>query len=120
MFSSKRPQQAELLLVLSGPVVLPEFKTVEPEIMKWAFDHFRLEKQYVWAQVGSDERELYLTYGWEPVGFADIDLSEWNGQHRGYGIYRTYGMVRKPGPLINSTIPEESHSVSNLSSLEAH
>jgi hypothetical protein len=111
IFSFKRAQQAELLLVLSGPIVLPEFKTVELDIMKWAFDHFRLEKQYVWVQVGLDERELYLTHSWEQVGFVDIDLSEWRGRNRGYGTYRTYGMVRKPGPFVNSAISKENHSL---------
>jgi hypothetical protein len=44
---------------------------------KWAFDHFGLDKEYIWVQVAMDERELYISYGWEDVDFGVIDLSEW-------------------------------------------
>jgi hypothetical protein len=41
-------------------------------------------------------RDLYARFGFvEKVRF-DFDLNEWGVKYRGYGIYRSYGMVREP------------------------
>jgi hypothetical protein len=58
-----------------------------------------------------DYRELYLSHGWEDVGFVDIDLSEWRGRNRGYGWYRSEAMIRKPRRLVNSAISKENYSL---------
>jgi hypothetical protein len=46
--------------------------------------------------------QIFKNYGWQEAGVVDIDLSEVKGKNRGYGIYRTHGMIRKPGTYYMS------------------
>lgn len=41
--------------------------------------------------------DLYLRFGFEDVDHRDVDLNEWdNFKFRGFGIYRSYAMLRQP------------------------
>ncbi len=39
--------------------------------------------------------EIFLHHGWSSVDALDVDLAGWAGKARGYGLYRTYTMVRE-------------------------
>lgn len=40
---------------------------------------------------------IYLYLGYEDKDYFDVDLNAWSREkYRGYGIYRSYGMVREP------------------------
>ncbi len=45
---------------------------------------------------------LYQKLGYKDIKHFDVDLNEWGTKHRGYGIYRSYGMLRKPQELEKS------------------
>lgn len=40
--------------------------------------------------------EMYLKLGYEDKKQFDVDLNEWGVKNRGYGNYRSYGMVLEP------------------------
>lgn len=42
--------------------------------------------------------DWYLRWGFEDLESFDTDLSEWGPRYCGFGIYRTYGMCRRPRP----------------------
>jgi GNAT superfamily N-acetyltransferase len=88
-------------LVWTELEVLPQYrnKGIESQLIQWAFHEYGLGEEYVWCYSGMDEMQTYINHGWEEVGFVDIDLSDVKGKNRGYGIYRTHGLVWKPGPL---------------------
>jgi hypothetical protein len=96
----------------SGVYVLPEFKeAVQRDLVKWAFAHFGLEKEYIWTMAAMDHVELFSSLGWEDVGFVEVDLSEWKGKNRGYGRYRAQAMIRKPGRLVDLEASKETCSL---------
>lgn len=37
---------------------------------------------------------FYLRYGFRDLGHFETDLRTWAGEFTGFGIYRTYGMLR--------------------------
>jgi GNAT superfamily N-acetyltransferase len=99
-----------LLLVWTELEVLPQYrgKGIESQLIQWALCECGLSGQLVWCWAGMDEMQTFINHGWEEVGFVDIDLSEVKGKNRGYGIYRTYGMIRKPGLLYNDGATSQS------------
>jgi hypothetical protein len=98
-----------LALAFGGVHVLPEFKeAVERNMVKWAFAHFGLEKEYIWTVASMDDVELFSSLGWEDVGFVEVDLRELKGENRGYGPYRAQAMVRKPGRLVDLAVSKET------------
>ncbi len=40
---------------------------------------------------------LYLKWGYEDVDYFEVDLNEHGRKYRGFGIYRSWAMIRKPG-----------------------
>jgi hypothetical protein len=41
--------------------------------------------------------DMYLKLGYRDVGIFELDLNNYGNKHRGFGIYRTYAMLRQPG-----------------------
>lgn len=41
--------------------------------------------------------DLYVKHGYEEIGHGDIDLGKFGKPYRGFGIYRSYAMLREPG-----------------------
>jgi len=64
-----------------------------------------------WAQLHVDERELFLSHGWQDVGFLHLDFGEWRGEYRSYGVYRYQAVVRRPERLVSTAISEENYYV---------
>ncbi|KAH8598222.1 acyl-CoA N-acyltransferase [Bisporella sp. PMI_857] len=52
--------------------------------------------------------DLYARSGFEDVEHIDVDLSEWGKKWRGYGIYRTFAMLRNV-PKIRKQKVVKSH-----------
>ncbi|MCJ1472986.1 hypothetical protein MMC13_001635, partial [Lambiella insularis] len=79
--------------------VLPEYQRmgIGSALLEWGFQQFNLEKEKVWLGTQMRGRNLYRRYGWEDVDHVDIDLSDWGGKYRGYGIHRSPLMLRQPG-----------------------
>ena len=51
----------------------------------------------IWVSSFPGSHGLYLRNGFSDVHHEDLDLNAWDGNRfRGYGIYRTYAMVRQP------------------------
>ena len=56
----------------------------------------------IWLNSFPRSHGLYLRSGFEDVEHCDLDLNAFDGSHlRGYGIYRTYAMVRRPAGAIS-------------------
>ena len=50
------------------------------------------------ADIFSGSHDLYLRFGFVDMSHTDIDLNEWdNFKFRGFGVYRSYAMLRQPG-----------------------
>jgi len=56
-----------------------------------------------WLQALPGSHSLYLRVGFVDVDHKDVDLNEWDGfKYRGYGLYRTYMMERKPESAVRA------------------
>lgn len=40
--------------------------------------------------------DLYLKLGYADKMHFDVDLNEWGTKYRGFGVYRSYGMLWEP------------------------
>lgn len=69
-------------------------------IQKWAFDQYALEREVVFVQTIMGAEGMYERYGWVEEDATVIDLSEWGGKNRGFGLHRSPQMVRQPGPFM--------------------
>ena len=67
-------------------------------MLKWGFATLGLDKQEVWLTTQMLGRGFYRKFGWQDVDAVDMDLSEYLGELRGFGIHRTACLVRYPGP----------------------
>lgn len=79
----------------------PEYQKqgIGTALLRWGFKEFDLEKEKVWIQTQMRGRNVYRRYGWEEVDHLNIDLSEWGGKLRGFGVHRSPCMLRQPGPF---------------------
>jgi GNAT superfamily N-acetyltransferase len=41
--------------------------------------------------------DMYLKLGYKDVGHFEFDLNNYGKKYRGFGIYRSYRMLRQPG-----------------------
>jgi hypothetical protein len=41
--------------------------------------------------------EMYLKLGYKDVGHFEFDFNNYGKKYRGFGIYRSYRMLRQPG-----------------------
>ena len=82
--------------------MLPEYQRLGlgSALLEWGFRSFGLETETVYIGTQMRGRNLYRKYGWEDVDYVDIDLSEWGGKLRGYGVHRSPIMLRRPGRFV--------------------
>ena len=66
-------------------------------LLRWGFEKFDLEMEKIWIQTQMRGRNVYRRYGWVDVENLDVDLSEWGGKMRGFGMHRSPCMLRQPG-----------------------
>ncbi|MCJ1392691.1 hypothetical protein MMC18_005562 [Xylographa bjoerkii] len=74
-------------------------QVIPTEMMQWAFTHFGLEKDTVWAAIPAAEAEVFAKHGFEQVDAIDTDLRSWAGEAEGFGVYQLLCMLRRPGVL---------------------
>ena len=82
-------------------------KGIESQLIQWALFEYGLNGEYIWCYDDTEAMKAFINHGWQEVGFVDIDLSEVKGKNRGYGVYRTHGMIKKPNLLCNYVGPAE-------------
>ena len=63
------------------------------------FEQDGLENELVFVQTLSSSEGFYAKFGWEMAASTDIDLREWAGENRGYGLHKSPQMLRQPGPF---------------------
>ena len=57
-----------------------------------------LGNELVFVQTLASSEAFWKKLGWEIVDSTDIDLSDWQGEGRGYGLHRSPQMLRYPAP----------------------
>jgi ribosomal protein S18 acetylase RimI-like enzyme len=66
------------------------------KIVEFLDKEYGIDKALVVLQTNATAEDFYKKLGWETVNSTDIDLSEWAGKGRGYGVHRSPQMVRYP------------------------
>ena len=79
-------------------MVLPEFQRmgIGSALLTYGLETLGANKRTIWLVTQMRGRELYRKFGFEDVDVLDIDLSEYAGPHRGFGLHRNICMIRKP------------------------
>jgi GNAT superfamily N-acetyltransferase len=100
-YSGSSDKLTEGRAVWQSLFVKPEWQRrgIGSALLRWGFAEFGLEKQLVWLTTQMRGRNIYRKYGWVDVEYVDVDLSEWGGRYRGFGIHRSPLMLRQPGEL---------------------
>lgn len=85
-------------------MVLPAWqgRGVGSAIIRWAMENLHLDTMPVWLSAQPDGFHLYQKLGWTEIEDVDVDLSEWTGPNRGYGMHRTVCMLREPSRGITT------------------
>ncbi|MCJ1246111.1 hypothetical protein MMC30_003316 [Trapelia coarctata] len=88
-------------VVWNSLFVKPEYQRqgIGSELLRWGFATFGLEKHLVWLTTQMRGRNIYRKYGWVDVDHVDVDMSEWGGKLRGFGVHRSPLILRQPGEL---------------------
>lgn len=83
-------------------MVLPEWqgRGVGSAMIQWALKNLHLDTIPVWLCGQPDGYALYQKFGWRDIENVDINLSDWAGPDRGYGMHRTVCMLREPSGTI--------------------
>ena len=71
-------------------------------MLKHGLEELGADKVAVWLITQMNGHALYEKFGFEKVESIDVDLSEYTGPYRGFGVYRNICMVRRPGGLLGS------------------
>jgi len=87
-------------VVLGSLYVSPDQQRhgIGSNLIKFAFEQFQLDKEKVFVQTLMMSVGFYERYGWKQADSTDIDLSEWGGKDRGFGMHRSPQLVREKGP----------------------
>ena len=82
-------------------MVLPahQRKGIGSAMLRHGFEKLGAAEVPIWLITQMNGHELYKKFGFEEVEVVDVDLSEYTGLYRGYGVYRSICMLRQPGPL---------------------
>ena len=67
--------------------------------MQWAFTHFGLEKETIWAVTPAAGVQVFAEHGFEKADVIDFDLSDWAGEGSGSKMVQLSCMLRRPGEL---------------------
>ena len=89
------------LLVCSYLYVLSQYQGqgVGTRLLRYALDQLKLDQRCIYLRTPAATREIFLHQGWREVDTYDVDLAEWAGKLRGYGMYRTSILVRDSSGL---------------------
>lgn len=83
----------------SSLMVLPQyqFKGIGSALLRHGFDDLGADQVPICLVTQLRGREIYLKFAFEDVDVIDIDMSDFAGPYRGFGIHRNVFMVRQPG-----------------------
>ncbi|MCJ1382477.1 hypothetical protein MMC17_005590 [Xylographa soralifera] len=65
-------------------------------LVEYLFSKYDLDNELVIVQTRAISEDFYTKLGWITADSTDIDLSEWGGKGRGYGLHRSPQMIRYP------------------------
>ena len=60
------------------------------------YSKYDLHKELVFVQTRATSEGFWEKMGWTTADSLDIDLSEWEGKGRGYGVHKSPQMLRYP------------------------
>ena len=60
------------------------------------YSKYELDNELVLVQTRAMSEGFYQRLRWKTVDSTDVDLSEWGGKGRGYGVHRSPQMLREP------------------------
>jgi len=67
-------------------------------LVEYLYSKYELDNELVIVQTRAMSEGFYAKLGWITADSTDIDLSEWGGKGRGYGLHRSPQMLRYPRP----------------------
>jgi N-acetylglutamate synthase-like GNAT family acetyltransferase len=80
-------------------------KGIGDKLLRHCFESADRDGLPTWLSAFPGSRDFYLKIGFIVVDHADLDLNEWDKfRYRGYGIYRSYAMVRQPNDTSKTEI----------------
>lgn len=65
-------------------------------LVEYLYSKYNLDNEFVIIQTRAMSEGFYAKLGWITINSTNIDLSEWGGKERGYGLHRSPQMVRYP------------------------
>lgn len=65
-------------------------------LVEYLYSKYDLDNELVIVQTRAMSEGFYAKLGWITADSTDIDLSEWGGKGRGYGLHRSPQMLRYP------------------------
>jgi len=66
------------------------------QLVEYIYSKYDLENELLIVQTRDISEGFHLKLGWVTVDSTDIDLSEWGGKGRGFGVHRSPQMLRYP------------------------
>ena len=79
-------------------MVLPSHQRrgIGSAIIEFALESLELDRLPIWLYAQPDGHNLYQKLGWKDVENVEMQLAEWAGKGKGYGLHRTVCMIREP------------------------
>ena len=69
------------------------------QLAEYIYSKYDLDRELVIVQTRGVSEGFYHKLGWVTADSTDIDLSEWGGKGRGFGLHRNPQMLRYPKSL---------------------
>jgi N-acetylglutamate synthase-like GNAT family acetyltransferase len=80
-------------------------KGIGDKLLRHCFEPTDRDALPIWLSTFPGSRDFYLKMGFVEVDYADLDLNACDKfRYRGYGIYRSYAMVRQPNDTSKTEI----------------
>ena len=85
-------------------MVLPQFQRqrIGSALFQYALDRLGADEVPIWLVTQMRGRAAYLSFGFHDLEVIDVDLSEYAGPWKGFGIQRNICMLRQPGGVASS------------------